>query len=283
MKPAPFRYVRPDTVEEAVRARNEYEDTVVLSGGQSLVPTLNFRLANPEAVVDLHRIPGLAGVTVADDWVRVGAMTRQRDLELDDAAATANPLLRETLQHVAHPVVRNRGTVGGSIAHADPAAELPCLLTALDGEVTVAGGDGTRTIRAAELFEFIMTTSLAPDEIVTEVRFPAMPPDSGWAFVEFARRHGDFALAGVAAVVTYDGDGTVTACRAAACGVAFTPVRLTELEQALVGGASGRDAAAAAASAVTVDDDTAEYRRHLLVGLAERALTLAGERGGDRA
>lgn len=280
MKPAPFEYVVPGTVQEAVQARGGYDDTVVLAGGQSLVPTLNFRLANPDAVVDLRRVPGLAGVDVADGWVRVGAMTRQRDLELDDAAAAANPLLRETLRHVAHPVVRNRGTVGGSIAHADPAAELPCLLTALDGEVVVAGSGGERTVPVGELFEFIMTTSLAPDEIVTEVRFPVLPPATGWAFTEFARRHGDFALAGVAALVTYGDDGRATSCRAAACGVAFTPARLTELEAAVVGGAQPREAAAAASGVVTDDGATGEYKKHLLAGLAERALTLAAQRGG---
>lgn len=263
MKPAPFRYVLPTSVEEAVRARTEYDDTVVLSGGQSLVPTLNFRLANPDAVIDLRRVPGLSGITVDDGWVRVGAMTRQRDLELHDAAATANPLLRETLGYVAHPVVRNRGTVGGSIAHADPAAELPCLLTALDGEVKVAGTEGSRTIPASELFEFIMTTSLAPDEIVTEVGFPVLPPSTGWSFVEFARRHGDFALAGVA----------VAGGRVAACGVASTPVRLTAVEEAVAAGESPRDAAQLA-------DATGEYEKHLLVGLVERALTLASQRGG---
>lgn len=280
MKPAPFRYVLPATIEEAVQAKGEHEDAVVLAGGQSLVPTLNFRLANPDAVIDLRRVPKLAGITVTDSQVRVGAMTRQRDLELDQAAATANPLLRETLRHVAHPVVRNRGTVGGSIAHADPAAELPCLLTALDGEVVAAGGRGERTIAAGDLFEFIMTTSLAPDEIVIEVRFPVLPPRTGWVFTEFARRHGDFALAGVAVLVTYGDNGAVS-CRAAACGVGFTPVRLTELEEAVVAGMPPKDAAATTRGVVADDGATGEYKKHLLAGLAERALTLAADRGGQ--
>lgn len=284
MKPSPFTYVLPSTVDEAVEARSSYEDTVVLAGGQSLVPTLNFRLANPEAVIDLRRVPRLAGVEVDDEHISVGAMTRQRELELDARAAAANPLVGETLTHVAHPVVRNRGTVGGSIAHADPAAELPCLLVALDGDALVSGRDGSRRIAGSDLFEFIMTTSLAPDEILTEVRFPVLPAATGWAFAEFSRRHGDFALAGVAVTLTAGPDGTVARCRAAACGVSTTPVRLTGVESAVTEGAMDeialRAAAAVARDVVTVDDDTAsgEYRKDLLVGLVARALVVAAGR-----
>lgn len=280
MKPSLFDYVAAESVEEAVDARARYEDSVILAGGQSLVPTLNFRLSNPNAVIDLRRVPDIVGVEVGHGWVRVGAMTRQRDLELDPEAKVANGLLREALHNVAHPVIRNRGTVGGSIAHADPSAELPCVLTALRGQVVAVSPHKERVIPAGELFEFIVTTSLEPDEILTEVRFPVLPAGAGWSFNEFSRRHGDFGLAGVATVVTLDAEGQVSSVRAGASGVSTTPVTLPEVEDALVGKPAEPDAVRAAAElaadAVTVDDDpsaSADYRRHLLVGLTQRSLT----------
>lgn len=279
MKPSLFEYVAAENVEEAVDARARYEDSVVLAGGQSLVPTLNFRLSNPSAVIDLRRVPDIVGVEVGHGWVRVGAMTRQRDLELHAQAIEANGLIRETLHHVAHPVIRNRGTVGGSIAHADPSAELPCLLATLRGQVVAVAASRERVIPASELFDFIVTTSLEPDEIITEVRFPVLPADAGWSFDEFSRRHGDFALAGVATVVTLGEGGQITSVRAGASGVSTTPVALPSVEDALVGNPpepdAVRDAAILAANAVTVGDDpsaSADYRRHLLVGLTQRSL-----------
>jgi carbon-monoxide dehydrogenase medium subunit len=285
MKPSLFRYVLPRTIEEAVAARVEYGDTVVLSGGQSLIPTLNFRLSTPEAVIDLRRIPGLTGIRIDDQWIHVGGRTCQRDLELDEAVHRANPLIRETLTHVAHPVIRNRGTVGGSIAHADPSAELPCLLLCLDGEVVVHGPGGARTIDAQDLFEFILSTTLEPDEILTEVRFPVLPERTGSCFTEFARRHGDFALAGVAATVTLGEDGRIAWGQLAACGVATTPVRLVAVEDALIDCPTDvvrlREVSVLAADVVTVPDDdscSSAYRRDLLVGLVERAIRTATER-----
>ncbi|AIY19451.1 xanthine dehydrogenase family protein subunit M [Pimelobacter simplex] len=290
MKPSRFEYVLPRSIEEAVAARVEHADTVVLSGGQSLVPTLNFRLSNPEAVIDLRLVPGLDDVRVEGEWIHVGGRTRQRDLELDDAVHAANPLIRETLHHVAHPVIRNRGTVGGSIAHADPSAELPCLLLCLDGEVVAHGPSGARTIDAQDLFEFILSTTLEPDEILTEVRFPVLPERTGWCFTEFARRHGDFALAGVAATLTLADDGTIAWGQLAACGVTTTPVRLVAVEDALLDDAADpsrfREIAALAADVVTVPDDescSSAYRRDLLVGLVERALRTSWQRATERA
>lgn len=282
MKPSQFNYVLPHTIEEAVSARAAYDDSVVLSGGQSLIPTLNFRLSNPEAVIDLRLIPGLDDIRVDENWIHVGGRTRQRDLELHEAAHDANPLIRETLAHVAHPVIRNRGTVGGSIAHADPSAELPCLLLCLDGEAVAHGSRGPRTIDAQDLFEFILSTTLEPEEILTEVRFPVLPERTGWCFTEFARRHGDFALAGVAATVTLADDGVIEWGQLAACGVATTPVRLTAVEDALLrcpaDPAKVRELAQLAADVVTVPDDegcSRAYRRDLLVGLVERAVLKA--------
>lgn len=279
MKPTLFEYVAPATLDEAVAARASYDDSVVLAGGQSLVPTLNFRLSNPEVVVDLRNVPGLSATRVHNGWIEVGAMSRQRDVELNHDIFEANPLIRETLENVAHPVIRNRGTIAGSIAHADPSAELPCLLTALEGTVAVHGERGQREIPAAELFEFIMTTSLEPTEIITAVRFPALEPGAGWCFVEFARRHGDFALAGVACVLSLHPDGAVADARLAACGVSTTPVRLTTVEKHLVAQPASAEnfahAAALAAEAVDASDDgtvSRAYRTDLLVGLVERAL-----------
>lgn len=279
MKPSLFDYAVPTSIEEAVNTREKYDDSVILAGGQSLVPTLNFRLSNPDIVIDLSGIPELTGVSISNGWIDVGAMTRQRELELDAESFRENPLIRETLAYVAHPVIRNRGTVGGSIAHADPSAELPCLLTALDGTVIVYGRDGYREIAATDLFEFIMTTSLKPSEIITRVRFPVMSPSSGWSFVEFARRHGDFALAGVATAMALDTQGRINWIRLAACGIAETPVRLHAVEASLIdsfpSAETFADSSRLAADAVMSPDDgtvSKSYRSHLVVGLVERAL-----------
>lgn len=291
MKPSLFEYVLPRTIAEAVEARQRFGDTVVLSGGQSLIPTLNFRLSNPDAVIDLRLIEGLDQVRIVDGWIEVGGRVRQRDLELDESVHRANPLIRETLTNVAHPVIRNRGTVGGSIAHADPSAELPCLLLCLDGEVVAHGSSGSRTIDAQDLFEFIMSTTLEADEILTLVRFPVLPERTGSCFTEFARRHGDFALAGVAATVTLDVEGGIIEWgQLAACGVTTTPVRLVGVEDALIDCPREPDAvrraARLAAEVVTVPDDegcSQAYRQDLLVGLVERAIMTAAGRASRSA
>ncbi len=204
MKPSAFRYVVPADLQSAVHARAANYDSAVLSGGQSLIPTMNFRLSHPDVVIDLRLLDELDYVRTDPSYVRVGAMTRQRTLEFDDSAYRANPLIRQTLQNVAHPVIRNRGTVGGSLAHADPAAELPCLITTLRGELVAHGLDGPRKIPAADFFQFIFTTALEPDELLVEAAFPVLDPGEGWAFCEFARRHGDFAIVSVAAVARAD-------------------------------------------------------------------------------
>ncbi|MGD9987386.1 FAD binding domain-containing protein [Pseudonocardia sp.] len=290
MKPPCYEYVAPDTLAGALRVRAECEDSVVLAGGQSLVPTLNFRLANPDVVIDLRRVTELATIDTRDRMIRVGAMTRQRALELDDAVHALNPLIRETMENIAHPVIRNRGTVGGSVAHADPASELPCLLVLLDGELTARSTAGERTVPAAGFFEFVFTTALEPDELLVEVAFPALARGEGWAFREFARRHGDFAVAGAGATLLLDDDGRIERARLAACGVATTPVRLRAAEESLRGLEPGAEAFRAAGElareAVTTADDTAasaEYRRHLLGGLVTDVLTRAAARtGGPR-
>lgn len=268
MKPPPFDYHAPKSVAEAVRLRSELgADSSILAGGQSLVPMLNMRLARPTALIDLNGVDELSYIRAENGGVAVGAMTRHRGLERSDEAHAANPLLREALGHVAHAIVRNRGTIGGSIAHADPAAELPSVLVALGGKVTATGPDGSRDIPAAELFEFHFTTSLRPDEILTEVWFPALPAGSGHAFLEISRRHGDYALAGVACIVSGD------RVRMTFTGVGPTPV-LVESDDP--------EAAAAAAQPASDIHGTAEYRRELVRVLSRRAVGLARKRADGR-
>ncbi|WP_326641288.1 FAD binding domain-containing protein [Streptosporangium sp. NBC_01755] len=282
MKPSAFRYALPSTLRDAIDIRARFEDSVILAGGQSLIPTMNFRLANPEVVIDLRKLDELNYVRVADGVVRIGAMARQRVVEQNDEVAAANPLIRETLLNVAHPVIRNRGTVGGSLAHADPSAELPTLLTTMRGAITVCGPSGSRTIAAEDFFEFIFTTVMEPDELLVEAAIPALEPGEGWAFAEFARRHGDYSVAGVAVTLKLGADRRIDRVRLGACGIATTPALLTECERLLTGKSPSpelfAEAGALARDAVTVSDDSATskaYRQHVLAGLVERNLTTA--------
>jgi CO/xanthine dehydrogenase FAD-binding subunit len=292
VKPGTFVYERPETLEEALALRAEHADgSAVLAGGQSLLPMLNFRLARPEVVIDLGgTVAETAYVRVVDGAVAVGAMTRQRDLELDASARAANPLIEETLQLVAHSVVRNRGTVVGSVAHGDASAELPTLLVTLDGEVTASGPRGTRTIRASDLYTFHLTTTLEPDELLSEVRLPALAPGSGYGFVEYARRHGDFALCGVCATLELAADGTIGTARIGYAGVATRPTRSSQAERVLAGALPGDEAFAAAAEAAADGmpemsergGASPEYRRHLVRRLTARVLARAAGRAETR-
>lgn len=250
MKPPPFRYSSPTTVAEAVALLVEHadDDPRVLAGGQSLVPLMNFRLAQPGRLVDLRRVAGLDLIRHDGDVLVIGAMVRQAVAERSPEVALAAPLLAEALGNVAHPPIRNSGTVVGSIAHADPAAELPAVALAMDADMTAVGPRGERRIPAAEFFQGPFTTALEPDEILTEVRFPASA--GGHAFAEFARTHGNFAIAGVAALLTVT-DGRTSRAAIAASGVGHTPLRLHPAEQALVGAAADPAAVAAAVEAGT--------------------------------
>jgi len=282
VKPAPFEYHAPSTVEEALALLTRYDgDAKLLAGGQSLVPLLNFRLSRPAALVDLNRIPALAGIREADGHLAFGAMTRQRAIEFSPVVARRLPLLTEATRWVGHLPIRSRGTIGGSLAHADPSAEYPAVLTALEGEVTVRGPRGERVVRAADLFETYLTTTLAADEILVEVRLPVMPEGAGYAFEEFSRRHGDFAIIGIAAMVVRQGE-RCTMARLATAGAGPVPVRLRAAEEVLERDGLGAAAIAAAgrraAESVQPDSDlhaSADYRRHLTGVLTERALTRA--------
>ena len=283
MKPPPFRYHAPSTLAEALDVLSEVGgEGKVLAGGQSLIPILSMRLAAPAHLIDINRLGDELGALRTDeDGVRVGALARHSAVEHDPDAARACPLLRQALQHVAHPVIRNRGTVVGSLAHADPAAEMPAVLALLGGTVEAASATGSRAIPAAEFFTGPLETSLAPGEMALAARFPALPPRTGTAFVELARRHGDYAICGVAGMVTLDEAGAVSAARAAYVGLGATPLALDFTDDVAGPAASDADFSAAGARATaSVEPDadihaTAEYRRHLAGVLTVRALTAA--------
>jgi aerobic carbon-monoxide dehydrogenase medium subunit len=282
MKPAVFDYACPASIAEAIALLAGTDGAKLLAGGQSLMPLLAFRLAAPSLLVDLRKIPGLDRIEIAADAVRLGAKVRWCDIERDRALATAQPLLAAALGHVAHYQIRNRGTVGGSLAHADPAAELPGIAVACDAVLTLVGAAGTRTVKAAEFFLGPLETVLGADELIVMLQLPPWPPARRWGFEEFARRRGDFALAGIAAFFDLDDGGRIVAAHVGAIGVGPRPVRLAPVEALLDGNrlddaliaAAGR---AASASVEPFDDlhGSAAYRRALVGTLTERALARA--------
>jgi CO/xanthine dehydrogenase FAD-binding subunit len=291
MKPPLFAYRAPKTLDEAIKFLASDADAMVLAGGQSLVPAMNFRVASPSMLVDIQHVEGLKGITVDKGHIVIKAMTRHRELELDARVRGANPLIAETMQHVAHVPIRNRGTVVGSLCHADPSAEMPLLFVLLDGTLIAHGLSGTRQIPAVEFFQSFLTTARRQDEIVVEARLPILPPGTGWAFDEVTRRHGDYALVGVGCVLALDTNGRAQGTRLAACGISDRPVRLKAAEAVLNGtslASADLDAAArASADAVTQSDDTntsMSYRRRVLGTLIRRLVVIAAQRarGGSR-
>jgi carbon-monoxide dehydrogenase medium subunit len=282
MKPPAFRYVAPSTLEEALDARAEHaEDCAVLAGGQSLMPLLNLRMAFPGTIIDLAGVSELAGIREWDGGVAIGAMTRQRAAEGSDLIRERAPLVAAALPNVGHAAIRNRGTVGGSIAHADPAAELPAVALALDAQLVAKKKGTERTIDAADFFAGFLTTTLEPDELLVELRLPAMAEGHGVAFHEIARRHGDFALVGVGAAVALQG-GKIADARLAFIGVGGAPVRAREAEKLLVGEEPSAELFAEAAERAKGELDPAgdthasgEYRRRVAGVVAQRALAEA--------
>jgi len=285
MKPAAFDYIAPNSLEaavEAIAAANG--DGKVLAGGQSLMPLLNFRMTRPTVVVDLMHIPGMSFIELRGNAVAIGAMTRHADLEFSDLVAGRLPVMAAAMRHVAHLAIRNKGTIGGSLSHADPAAELPMLAVFYGATIKVQGSNGRREIAAEDFFVSALTNCLDPDEIVFEIDFPVLASHAGWAFEEVARRFGDFALACIAVSFEVLDDRIVDA-RVAVMGVADTPRRLREAEQALKGARRGPEAAARLAeivrSCLSPPSDihvSSEYRKNLIGALAERALTAAWTR-----
>ncbi|HXJ77636.1 MAG TPA: xanthine dehydrogenase family protein subunit M [Candidatus Methylomirabilis sp.] len=282
MKPPVFDYHAPATVDEAIALLTRYGgEAKLLAGGQSLMPLLNFRLSRPAALVDLNPIASLAYIREDQGEIRFGAMTRQRTIEFSDVVRQRLPLLTEATALVAHLPIRTRGTIGGSLAHADPSAEYPAVLTALEGSVVVRGPRGERRLGSADLFQSYLTTNLQPDEVIVEVRLPAMAAGAGFAFEEFSRRHGDFALVGVAAMLVGDGERCRTA-RLATAGAGPVPVRLRSAEEILerdgLSEAALDAAARRAAELVEPDSDihaSAAYRKNLTRVLTGRALRRA--------
>jgi carbon-monoxide dehydrogenase medium subunit len=285
MKPPPFRYVAPRSVDETLAVLAEYGDEAkILAGGQSLVPLLAMRLARPGVIVDINGIRSLAYIRRRGDRLAVGALTRQRAVERSPLAKRWAPLLWEGIRFVGHPQIRTRGTVGGSLAHADPSAELPGVAAALDAEVVVRGSEGERTVAASDFFRGYLTTALGPADLLTEVRFALPAPPVGAAFLEVARRHGDFAIVGAAAVLRRN-DGAVADARLVFVGVGPAPVRAVEAERGLQGSPGSTkaftEAARLAAEGLDPDSDihaSSEYRREVAAVMARRALEAAWQR-----
>lgn len=289
MKPPPFKYHDPQSVEEAVTLLAEYGgEAKIIAGGQSLMPLLNMRLARPQALVDMRRVTGLDYIRRENGGLAIGALTRQRDVERSADVAELLPLLHTATRFVAHPQIRNRGTVGGSLAHADPAGELPAIAVALDATLVVTGPEGERTVAADDFFVSFLTTSLSAAEVLTEARFPALRQGTGWSFQEVARRHGDFALVGVAATLALE-SGKCRDPRITLFGVTDRPVRTRRAEQMLEGQEASdplfREAGSSAGN--EIDEPTsdihasAEYRRHVAAVLTQRALSEASRRAAS--
>jgi aerobic carbon-monoxide dehydrogenase medium subunit len=292
MKPPPFEYVAPRSLDEAVAALAEHGDEAkVMAGGQSLVPLLAFRLARPSVVVDVNRVAGLEGARLEGDTLELGALTRQRDVELLPGLRERCPMVVEAVEQIGHVAIRNRGTVGGSLAHADPAAEWTALALALDAELDLHGPGGTRTLPARDFLISYFTTALQPDEVLTRIRLRVPNGRTGSCFLELARRHGDFAIAGVGALVSLGADDTVADARVALIGVGERAVRADAAERVLRGAEPTGDVVAEAAAAVDGEIEpngdihaSADYRRHVAGVLVRRALETAVTRargGGD--
>jgi carbon-monoxide dehydrogenase medium subunit len=282
MKPAPFEYFRPESVTDAVALLARHAGRAkLLAGGQSLVPLMNFRLLRPDALIDINRLSELKGIEEREGGLRIGALTRHAALEFSAVVRARFPVLAEAMAHVAHRAIRNRGTIGGSLAHADPAAELPLIAVLLDAGIRTRSASGSSSHAAQDFFVGPLTTTLADDEIVTEVALPPLPPGTGSAFAEVAMRGGDFAIAAVAATMTV-ADGKIAEARLAVTGMGEVPLRLGEVEAAVTGHHPSPELIEAAArqarTAVEPASDlraSADYRRHLVGVLTERVLTQA--------
>ncbi len=290
MKPASFEYHDPETVGEVVRLLTKYEgEAKIIAGGQSLMPLLNMRLARPQALVDLRRVPGLDYIRRENGGLAIGALTCQRDVERSADVAELQPLLHAATRFIAHPQIRNRGTIGGSLAHADPAAELPAIAVALDATLAITGPEGERIAAAEDFFVSFLSTSLGPEEVLTEVRFPSQRRATGWSFQEVARRRGDFALVGVAVTLAIE-SGKCQGARVVLFGVGGTPVRARRAERLLEGNSPSETLlqSAAMTAAEEIDEPvadihaSAEYRRHVAGVLTRRALGEATNRAEAR-
>ena len=287
MKPAPFKYIAATSLEHALALKGEHgDDAKFLAGGQSLMPTMSFRLAQPAILIDLNRIEGLGAIRPCDaGGARIGALTRYRTLERDAGFARMFPLIAEALPHIAHPQIRNRGTIGGNLSHADPASELPAIMVALGARFRIQAAKQERWVEASDFFLGALTTDLQPDEMLVEVELPLSKPRTGSCFMEIARRRGDFAIVGVAAMMTLDEQEECTHVRLTFCGVGETPIDASSAADPLVGRAPTEAAICDVAASVQAMIDpggsvhaTADYQRHVAGVLTERALQTAYQR-----
>ncbi len=286
MKPSAFEYFAPTTVKEAIALLEKYEDEAkILAGGQSLVPIMNFRLGRPEVLIDINKIKDLDHIKEEGDALLIGALARERDLELSPLVQEKCPILAEAVSFIGHVPIRNRGTFGGSLVHADPSSELPTVICCLDAEMKVVGPAGERTLEPEAFFLTYLTTSLEPSEILVEVRIPTLPQNTGWSFVELSRRSGDFAIVGVATLLFMEDGGVCKEARIALGGVAPTPIRAEEAETLLSGqvitDALIEKAGEEAAEATEAEPDyhaTAEYREEMARIFVQRGLREALKR-----
>jgi aerobic carbon-monoxide dehydrogenase medium subunit len=292
MKPAPFRYIAASSLDHALALKAEHGDEArFLAGGQSLIPAMNFRLARPAVLIDINGLGELAGAEAAEGrGIRVGALTRYHALERDTRFLAACPLFADALPHVAHPQIRNRGTIGGNLSHADPASELPAIAVAMQARMRIKSAKGEREVAASEFFQGLLTTDIQSDEMLVEIAFPAPTARTGTCFMEVARRRGDFALAGVAAVVTTDAQGRCSRVRLALCGVGETPVDASAAAVSLIGqsctGEAIKAVAAEAQSMIYPSGNvhaSPDYQRHIAGILAQRAIGAAYSRAGHAA
>jgi carbon-monoxide dehydrogenase medium subunit len=287
MKPAPFEYYAPDSIEPALDLMSQYAgDAKILAGGQSLVPAMNFRIIQPGVLIDLNRVAELSYVREEDSVLRIGAMTRERQLEFNESISRWAPLLKEAAPHIAHPQIRNRGTIGGSIVNADPAAELPVLMLALSARLKAKSVSGERWVDAQDFFMGMFTTALEPDEILVEIELPGNPPRMGWSFMEVAPRAGDYALMGVAALVTLDEKGNCERAKLVYLNAGDGPLEAKEAEKLLIGESlndSLIESAASKASETEINPfgnihASPEFQRHLANVLTKKALKQATQR-----
>ena len=289
MKPPPFSYHDPRTVSDAVGLLGKLDNAKVLAGGQSMMPMLNMRFLQPDHVIDINKVDGLSYIREANGALEVGAMTRQRELEFSDVVRKRCPLMHEAIQHVGHRQTRNRGTLGGSLCHLDPSAELVTVAASVDATVTVNGPNGAREIAFAQFPVAFMTPSIELNELVTAVKFPSWPDGHGYGFVEFSRRHGDFAIVSAAALLTEDASGKITRASVVLGGVAVTPVHATDLEKMLMGQVPDdkllREACETCRKYEAIEDihAPASYRQHLATVMSRRALEQALKRLPSRA
>jgi CO/xanthine dehydrogenase FAD-binding subunit len=291
MKPAPFKYVAASSLDQALSLKAEYGDEArFLAGGQSLIPAMNFRLARPAVLIDINGLATLAGISRTQGEIRVGALTRYRALERNGDFLKTCPLFADALPHIAHPQIRNRGTIGGNLSHADPASELPAVATAMSARMRVKSAGGEREVAAADFFVGLLTTDIAADEMLVEVLFPEPKPRTGCSFMEVARRRGDFALAGVAAIVTLDQEERCADLRLALCGVGETPVDASRAAASLVGQRLTDKAIEAVVAGVREliapsgnVHASPDYQRHIAGVLVGRAIRAAHQRIGHPA